>query len=69
VFPLDKGLLGNRGILLGIDLQGGTYLVYEADLSSIEPGTESEIMKGVANVISNRINPLGVTESSVEIQG
>jgi preprotein translocase subunit SecD len=69
VFPLDKGLLGNRGVLLGRDLQGGTYLVYKADLSSVEPGTESDIMKGVANVISNRINPLGVTESSVEIQG
>jgi len=69
VFPLDKGLLGNLGVSLGRDLQGGTYLVYEADLSSIEAGTESDIMKGVANVISNRINPLGVTESSVEIQG
>jgi len=69
VFPLDKGLLGNLGIMLGRDLQGGTYLVYEADLSSVEEGTESEIMMGVANVIANRINPLGVTESSVEIQG
>ncbi|MDD4924033.1 MAG: protein translocase subunit SecD [Dehalococcoidales bacterium] len=69
VFPLDKGLLGNLGISLGRDLQGGTYLVYKADLSSVEEGMESEIMKGVANVISNRINPLGVTESSVEIQG
>jgi preprotein translocase subunit SecD len=68
VFPLDNGLLGNRGVLLGRDLQGGTYLVYKADLSSVEAGTESEIMKGVAEVISNRINPLGVTESSVELQ-
>lgn len=69
VFPLDKGLLGNLGVSLGRDLQGGTYLVYKADLSSVEEGTEDEIMKGVSNVISNRINPLGVTESSVEIQG
>ena len=69
VFPLDKGILGDRGVLLGRDLQGGTYLVYKADLSSVDPGTESEIMKGVANVISNRINPLGVTESSVELLG
>jgi preprotein translocase subunit SecD len=69
VFPLDKGLLGNLGVSLGRDLQGGTYLVYKADLSSVEEGTEDDIMKGVSNVISNRINPLGVTESSVEIQG
>ncbi|MFA5628724.1 MAG: protein translocase subunit SecD [Dehalococcoidales bacterium] len=69
VFPLDNGVLGKRGVSLGRDLQGGTYLVFKADLSSVEAGTESEIMKGVTNVISNRINPLGVTESSVEIQG
>jgi len=62
-------LLGNLGVSLGRDLQGGTYLVYKADLSSVEEGTEDDIMKGVSNVISNRINPLGVTESSVEIQG
>ncbi|MDD4874561.1 MAG: protein translocase subunit SecD [Dehalococcoidales bacterium] len=68
LLPLDKGTLGNLGVSLGLDLKGGTYLVYEADLSSIEPGTENEIMAGVKNVIANRINPLGVTEVTIEIQ-
>jgi len=65
VLPVDEGFLGSRGIQLGLDLQGGLYIVYEADLSSIDPGTEEEIIEGVIAVIMNRINPLGVTEPSV----
>jgi preprotein translocase subunit SecD len=65
VLPVDKGLLGGRDILLGLDLQGGLHLVYKADLSSVESGKEGEIIEGVIAVIMNRINPLGVTEPSV----
>jgi preprotein translocase subunit SecD len=65
VLPVDKGLLGGRDILLGLDLQGGLHLVYKADLSSVESGKEGEIIEGVMAVIMNRINPLGVTEPSV----
>ena len=60
VLPVDKGILGRKGIVLGLDLQGGIYLVYQADLSGVEPGEEAEIIDGVVAVISNRINPLGV---------
>ena len=69
VLPVDKGLLGNKGIVLGLDLQGGIYLVYQADLSQVEPGEEAEIIDGVVAVIQNRINPLGVTEPVIERQG
>ena len=69
ILPVDKGLLGGRGILLGLDLQGGIHLVYKADLSGVEPGKEAEIIDGVVAVIQNRINPLGVTESNIEKQG
>jgi len=69
VLPVDKGLLGSRNILLGLDLQGGLYLVYKADLSSVEAGTEEEIIEGVMEVIMNRINPLGVTEPVVNPLG
>jgi preprotein translocase subunit SecD len=69
ILPADKGVLGNKGFLLGLDLQGGLHLVYEADLSSVEPGSEDEVMSGVVTVISNRINPLGVTEPVIERQG
>ncbi len=69
VFPLGNGIIGKLGVSLGLDLEGGTYLVYQADLSAVEAGTESEIMDGVVKVIANRINPLGVSESTVAKHG
>ncbi len=27
-FPMERGALGHRGIRLGLDLQGGTRIVY-----------------------------------------
>ena len=69
ILPADKGVLGNKNFLLGLDLKGGLDLLYEADLSSVEPGSEDEVMDGVVAVIANRINPLGVTEPVIERQG
>ncbi|MDD5486568.1 MAG: protein translocase subunit SecD [Dehalococcoidales bacterium] len=69
VFPLDKGTLFSRGVELGLDLQGGLRLVYEADLSGVQEGNKDEILQGVVKVITNRINPLGVSEPQIEKQG
>jgi preprotein translocase subunit SecD len=69
VFPIGKGIISGKGIVLGLDLQGGLYLVYEADLSGIDSAKQGEIVDGVVSVISNRINPLGVTEPLIEKQG
>lgn len=66
--PLDRNVFGREGLRLGLDLAGGSYLVYQADLSGIEPGTENEIMDGVKGVVERRINALGITEPVVEIQ-
>ena len=68
VVPLDRDVFGREGLRLGLDLAGGSYLVYQADLSNIEPGTADEIMDGVKGVIERRINALGITEPIVEIQ-
>jgi len=62
-------LFGREAMRLGLDLQGGIHIVYRADLSSVEPGEEADIMDGVMAVISNRINPLGVTEPIIQKQG
>jgi preprotein translocase subunit SecD len=43
-------------------------LAYQADLTGTEPGTEDEIMDGVKAVIERRINALGITKSSVQVQ-
>jgi preprotein translocase subunit SecD len=68
VVPLDKNVFGREGLRLGLDLAGGSYLVYQADLTNVEPGTSDEIIDGVKGVIERRINALGITEPIVEIQ-
>ena len=66
--PLDRNVFGREGLRLGLDLAGGSYLVYQADVSDIPPENRDEIMDGVKGVIERRINALGVTEPIVEVQ-
>jgi preprotein translocase subunit SecD len=68
IVPLDKNVFGRQGLRLGLDLAGGSYLVYQADLTAVGNGTENEVMEGVQGVIERRINALGITEPVVEIQ-
>jgi len=53
---------------LGLDLQGGTHLIYEADLSNVEPSDHSSSMQGLRDVIERRVNLFGVREPTVQIQ-
>ena len=52
---------------LGLDLQGGTHLVYEADVSNLDSSQIEDSMEGVRDVIERRINILGVSEPQVQI--
>ncbi len=51
---------------LGLDLRGGTHLVYEADMSKIEESDRITALKSVQNNIERRVNLLGVSESIVQ---
>ena len=62
-------LFGREAMRLGLDLQGGIHVVYQADLSAVEPEEVGNVMAGVVEVIGNRINPLGVTEPVIQRQG
>jgi len=53
---------------LGLDLQGGTHLVYEADLSSVEGEDYNSSMQGLRDVIERRVNLFGVQEPIVQTQ-
>ena len=68
IAPLGRNVLGREGLRLGLDLAGGSYLVYQADVSDIEPEYRNEVMEGVKEVIARRIDALGITESIVQIQ-
>lgn len=52
---------------LGLDLLGGTHLLYQADLSQLKSNNEKdEAMVGVKDVIERRVNLFGVTEPVVQ---
>ena len=54
---------------LGLDLLGGTHLVYQADLSGSGDQSSDEAMSGVRDVIERRGNLFGVAEPLVQIEG
>ena len=51
---------------LGLDLQGGTHLVYETDMSAIPEDERSAALEGARDVIERRINAFGVSEPLVQ---
>jgi len=53
---------------LGLDLQGGTQLVYKADTSNVPKGDEASAAQGVRDVIERRVNSFGVSEPLVQVQ-
>jgi len=53
---------------LGLDLQGGTHLVYQADLSDIEEGDWGQSLQGLRDVIERRVNLFGVAEPVVQVE-
>ncbi len=57
----------NMPYSLGLDLQGGTRLEYEADLKNIATTERREAMNGVRDVIERRVNTLGVSEPLVQV--
>lgn len=54
---------------LGLDLSGGTHLVYEADTSDIPDTDISEALASLRGVIERRVNLFGVTEPVVQLEG
>ena len=68
IWPLNKDgkIVREIKVQLGLDLQGGTALVYEADLSNITAGEEADALAGVRDVIERRVNAFGVSEPLVQ---
>ena len=67
VFPLGEGALGGKGIHLGLDLVGGTHLVYQAQFpeeTTIEE--RSRAMDRAVDTIRTRIDKYGVLEPVIQ---
>lgn len=58
-----------KGMTLGLDLKGGTYLVLEADISQRPPGEREDALMGVKRIIEQRINAYGVSEPIIQKMG
>lgn len=53
---------------LGLDLSGGSHLVYKADISGVPTGQVSDSMNALRDVIERRVNLFGVSEPVVQVQ-
>ena len=60
-----RGGTGPLGLRLGLDLQGGSHLVYEARAADVT----DEQLEGVVRTIERRINAFGVAEATVQRLG
>jgi len=52
---------------LGLDLKGGTHLLYQADTSKIDNQDADSAVEGVRDVIERRVNAFGVAEPVVQV--
>lgn len=80
VAVLDKLRIAPReslqkyGLKLGLDLQGGTHLVYKADMSQLATSTAtdaksvSDSMEALRDVIDRRVNLFGIAEPLVQVE-
>jgi len=65
---LELPYFPERNFKLGLDLQGGSHLVYEADLSQIKEKDHGSVMAGLRDVIERRVNLFGVSEPIVQTE-
>ncbi len=63
-----NGHFGKFPFKLGLDLNGGTHLVYQADVSKVVDGDVSGAMDTLRQVIETRINVFGVAEPLVQTE-
>ena len=63
IFPL------NQKINLGLDLQGGMYVLLRADTSEIPSDKVQDAISGAIEKVRNRIDTYGVKETSIQLQG
>lgn len=68
VFIYPKGFgLENRPWKLGLDLVGGSHLIYQVDLSQVPTADQDSVLNGLRDVIERRVNLFGVSEPQVFI--
>ncbi len=74
-FVLQPNKINQEGVVestfpfkFGLDLVGGSYLVYKADISEVDSTEVDESMKALQNVLERRLNPVGTSEVQVRTE-
>src|SRR6056297_521504 len=68
IVALAVFLYFNNSINLGLDLQGGSHIVLQAQPTE-ERDITNQVMSGIQSVIERRVNQLGLTEPVIQRQG
>ena len=68
---IQGGNPGNNtlGMRLGLDLSGGTRLVYQGNLSQIGNESAASAMQGAIAIITRRVDAYGVSEATIQKLG
>ena len=70
VLPVQSDLLGDDGLRLGLDLRGGSQLLYRADLTKKDPSvTDEQAMDSAIEKIQRRVDEFGAAQPTIQKQG
>lgn len=67
-FVYRTQITGSKPFVLGLDLSGGTHLIYRADISAVPKGEVNDRMVALRDVIERRINIFGVSEPVIQTE-
>ena len=68
VWATENEPLSSYRFKLGLDLAGGTELVYKADMSQTSSGEQGDALSALQGVIERRVNLFGVAEPLVQTE-
>ena len=67
-FETQNAFLKKFPFRLGLDLSGGSHLIYKADVSAVPSSEIGSSMDALRDVIERRVNLFGVSEPVVQVQ-
>src|SRR5665811_872877 len=68
VWATEGNQLSSYRFKLGLDLAGGTELIYKADMSQTPSGEQDDSLSALQGVIERRVNLFGVAEPLVQTE-
>ncbi len=66
--PSYQANQGHYAFKLGLDLSGGTELIYDADVTKVPAANVSDSLTALQSVIERRVNAFGVSEPVVQLE-